>query len=120
MEFCKLVNLPYEELKEILKKSVTYPNVKYKPSPVIKQMLPEEYAIFAERLYKFPGFFVQARTLRTYPENLGALVLGDVGEVNGDILKSHPDYRKGDYIGFNGIEESDEKEMRRKRGRKYV
>ena len=120
LEFCKLVNLPYEELKEILKKSVTYPNVKYKPSPVIKQMLPEEYAIFAERLYKFPGFFVQARTLRTYPENLGALVLGDVGEVNGDILKSHPDYRKGDYIGLNGIEKSYEKELRGKRGIKYV
>ena len=118
--FCQLINLPIEELRDALKKAVTYPNVKYKPSPVVKQILPAEYAVFAEELHKFPGFFVQARTLRIYPESLGALVLGDVGEVTKEILEKNPDYRKGDYIGLNGIEKAYEAELRGKRGIRYV
>jgi penicillin-binding protein 2 len=118
--FCTLVNVSVEELRDALKKAITYPNVKYKPSPVVKQILPAEYAVFAEELHKYPGFFVQARTLRTYPENLGALVLGDVGEVTKEILERNPDYRKGDYIGLNGIEKAYERELRGKRGIRYV
>lgn len=118
--FCELLDITVIEMREALKRAVTYPNVRYKPSPVIKQLLPAEYAKFAEKLYSYPGFFVQARTLRLYPESLGALVLGDVGEVTKEILEKNPDYRRGDYIGLNGIEKSYEKELRGKRGIKYV
>lgn len=118
--FCELLDITVIEMREALKRAVTYPNVRYKPSPVIKQLLPAEYAKFAEKLYNYPGFFVQARTLRLYPESLGALVLGDVGEVTKEILEKNPDYRRGDYIGLNGIEKSYEKELRGKRGIKYV
>jgi penicillin-binding protein 2 len=118
--FCELLDITVIEMREALKRAVTYPNVRYKPSPVIKQLLPAEYAKFAEKLYSYPGFFVQARTLRLYPESLGALVLGDVGEVTKEILEKNPDYRRGDYIGLNGIEKAYEKELRGKRGIKYV
>lgn len=118
--FCQLVNLSREELRSALLKAVTYPNVKYKPSPVIKQMTPPEYANIAEKLYKYPGFFGQPRTLRVYPQKIGALLLGDVGEVNKELMEIYPDYRRGDYIGLSGIEKFYEKQLRGKRGVKYV
>lgn len=120
LAFCKLVNLSYDELKTALTKAVTYPNVKYKPSPVIKQMTPPEYANISEQLYKYPGFYGQPRTLRVYPQKIGALLLGDVGEVTKELMEIYPDYRRGDYIGLSGIEKSYEVQLRGKRGVKYV
>ncbi len=119
-KFCDITNLTLKELKAILKKAVTYPNVKYKPSPVIKQMKPEEYAPIAGELYQFKGFYAQARTLRVYPEKAGALLLGDVGEVTKALMEKYPEYKKGDYIGLSGIEKAYENELRGQRGIKYV
>jgi penicillin-binding protein 2 len=118
--FCEIVNLTTKELRAILKKAVTYPNVKYKPSPVIKQMKPEEYAPIAGELYQYKGFYAQARTLRVYPEKAGALLLGDVGEVTKSLMEKFPEYKKGDYIGLSGIEKAYENELRGQRGIKYV
>jgi penicillin-binding protein 2 len=120
LEFCRITKLSLDELRSTLKKAVTYPNVKYKPSPVIKQMKPEEYAPIAGELYRFKGFYAQPRTLRVYPEKAGALLLGDVGEVTKELLTKYPEYRKGDYIGLSGIEKSYENELRGQRGIKYV
>jgi penicillin-binding protein 2 len=118
--FCEITSLTREELRSILKKAVTYPNVRYKPSAVIKQMKPEEYAPIAGELYRFKGFYAQARTLRVYPEKAGALLLGDVGEVTKKLMEKFPEYKKGDYIGLSGIEKSYENELRGQRGIKYV
>ncbi len=118
--FCNITSLTIEELRSILKKAVTYPNVRYKPSAVIKQMKPEEYAPIAGELYRFKGFYAQARTLRVYPEKAGALLLGDVGEVTKSLMEKFPEYKKGDYIGLSGIEKSYENELRGQRGIKYV
>jgi penicillin-binding protein 2 len=120
MAFCTITSLDLEELRSILKKAVTYPNVRYKPSAVIKQMKPEEYAPIAGELYRFKGFYAQARTLRVYPEKAGALLLGDVGEVTKKLMEKFPEYKKGDYIGLSGIEKSYENELRGQRGIKYV
>jgi penicillin-binding protein 2 len=120
MAFCKITSLDLDELRSILKKAVTYPNVRYKPSAVIKQMKPEEYAPIAGELYRFKGFYAQARTLRVYPEKAGALLLGDVGEVTKKLMEKFPEYKKGDYIGLSGIEKSYENELRGQRGIKYV
>ncbi len=118
--FCKLVGLSYEELTSGLKKAVSWPNVKYKPSPIIKQMTPPEYARISEELYKYPGFFGTPRTLRIYPQSIGALLLGDVAEIDKGELEQKPDYRRGDYIGKSGIEKAYEEELRGTRGVRYV
>ncbi|MFN8698398.1 MAG: penicillin-binding transpeptidase domain-containing protein [Flavobacteriales bacterium] len=120
LAFCELVNLTPDELRSGLKKAVTYPNVRWKPSPLIKQMTPSEFAAIAERLYKYSGFYGQPRTLRIYPQQIGALLLGDVGEVSKDLIDKNPYYRRGDYIGLSGVEKAYEKELRGKRGVKYV
>ena len=118
--FCELVKLSYPELKAALKKAVTFPNVKYKPSPIIKQMTPPEFAAISEQLYKYPGFYGLPRTLRVYPQSIAALLLGDVGEVDKRDLERYVGYRQGDYIGKSGIEKEYENELRGKRGVKYV
>jgi penicillin-binding protein 2 len=118
--FCELVRLTPDELRSGLRKAVTYPNVRWKPSTLIKQMTPPEFAAISEQLYKYPGFFGQPRTLRIYPQQIGALLLGDVGEVSKGLIERNPYYRRGDYIGLSGIEKAYEKELRGKRGVKYV
>ncbi len=120
LAFCKLVSLSLEELRSGLQKAVSWPNVKYKPSPLIKQITPPEYARISEELYKYPGFFGTPRTLRIYPQSIGALLLGDVAEIDKNELEKFPDYRRGDYIGKSGIEKAYENELRGTRGVKYV
>lgn len=120
LAFCKLVNLSIQELRAGLVKAVSWPNVRYKPSPIIKQITPPEYARISEELYKYPGFFGTPRTLRIYPQSIGALLLGDVAEIDKNELEQKPDYRRGDYIGKSGIEKSYENELRGTRGVKYV
>jgi len=70
------------------------------------------YAPLSEKLYKYPGFFVQTRTLREYPSKSAAQALGFVGEVNQRIIESDSYYRSGDYIGVSGLEKTYEKELR--------
>lgn len=118
--FCKLVSLTTDELRSGLNKAVSWPNVRYKPSPLIKQITPPEYARISEELYKYPGFFGTPRTLRIYPKSIGALLLGDVAEIDKNELERFPDYRRGDYIGKSGIEKAYENELRGTRGVKYV
>jgi len=60
---------------------------KYKPSVFMKQMSSATYAVLQEKLYKFPGFFVQPRTLRKYPRPVAAHVLGYVGEVPAEFFR---------------------------------
>ncbi len=88
----------------------------YKPSVFLKQISAQTYAVLQEKMYKFPGFDVHPRTLRTYPFNLAGHLLGYVGEVDEDIIAKNPYYQLGDYIGINGLEKSYEKELRGKKG----
>jgi penicillin-binding protein 2 len=88
----------------------------YRPSLFFKQITSAQYAIFQEHMYRYPGFFVQNRTLRRYKGGIAAHVLGDVGEVDLETLKADPYYSGGDYAGKSGIEQYYEKELRGKKG----
>lgn len=88
----------------------------FRPSVFYKLMPAEEYARLQENLYKYPGFFVQSRTIRDYSWKTAAHVLGDVGEVSRKIIKQDTSYKMGDYAGMNGLEKYYEKELRGKKG----
>lgn len=77
-----------------------------------KQLSKKQTAFLQEKLFQFPGFYVQARTLRKYPYSNAAHLLGYVGEVNRDELENDTFYTSGDYIGKSGIEKSYEKYLR--------
>ncbi len=114
IEFCKMLNLPKEEFKSMFSKAYNYSP--YKASVFEKQYSKEEYSFIEEKLYKYPGFYFQSRTLRKYPYPMAAHTLGYIGEVDNSVLDSSHYYKPGDYIGISGIEKSYEEVLRGKNG----
>lgn len=93
----------------------------YKASQFEKQISSTAYAKLQEHLYKFRGFYVQNRTVRSYPDSIAAQFLGYIQEVNDrDIERSKGFYRPGDYIGASGVERAYEELLRGQRGVKNV
>ncbi|MFA6404229.1 MAG: penicillin-binding protein 2 [Salinivirgaceae bacterium] len=110
----RLLDLTKEQIIQRLKAAKSYSY--YKPSVFEKQISARNYAPLQEQLYTFKGFFVQTRTLRKYPEKIGAHVLGYIGEVDDELTKKDTYYKSGDYIGISGVEKSYEKVLRGKKG----
>ena len=82
----------------------------------ITQLDEQDFAVFREKLFRFPGFYVQRRTLRQYQYPYAAHVLGDVAEVSQGDIDEDEYYIKGDYIGKLGVERSYEKQLRGEKG----
>lgn len=118
MSLCNTIGITKEQFIKKMKAVTIYSP--YKESIFEKQLSKETYAALQEKLYKFKGFFVQARTLRKYPQEIAAHTLGYVGEVSENITHKNPYYKSGDYIGISGIEKSYEKELRGKKGLKII
>ncbi len=112
--FCKIVDIDKLELINKLKEAKKFST--YKPSIIIQLLDFKRYSLLQESLYKFQGFFTQARTIRTYDKPLAASLLGYIGEVDDKAIKENPYYRIGDYIGISGIEKSYEEVLRGKKG----
>ncbi len=113
-ELSSLVEVPQKELRDGLHKAATYSRLK--ASILVKQIPAITYARLAEKMYKYPGFYVQPRTLRFYNRHLAAHMLGYVGEVTEKTILKNPYYKMGDYIGISGIERSYEKALRGRKG----
>ena len=79
---------------------------------------PELYAQLTENLYRFPGFSLSERSIRTYPFNTAAHVLGYVAEVDINFLQKHEEegYEMGDYAGMTGLEKQYENILMGHRG----
>jgi penicillin-binding protein 2 len=90
---------------------------------VFESLLSEDkMAMLNESMYLFaPAFFLQERSMRTYPYDAAANVLGYTAEVDTNYLKRHKDegYSPGDYAGYTGIERSYEKVLMGQRGIEY-
>lgn len=111
---CNLLDITRPDLEEGIAKAKKYS--RYKPSVLIKQISPENFALLQEQLYKFKGFHSQTRTLREYTHPVAAHVLGYVGEVNANDIKRDKYYKSGDYIGQSGVERTYEKQLRGVKG----
>jgi penicillin-binding protein 2 len=118
LDFCETIGITKQQFIKKMKQVRAYSP--YKESVFEKQLSKETYAALQEKLYKFKGFFVQARTLRKYPQEIAAHTLGYVGEVSEKITQKNPYYKSGDYIGISGIEKSYEEELRGKKGLKIM
>lgn len=80
-------------------------------------LTPQMKARFEENYWRFPGFVLVDRHVRTYPFNAAAHILGYINEVDPrDIEKSGNFYRQGDYIGKSGLEATYEKVLMGQRG----
>ncbi len=89
-------------------------------SSVFEALLTEDkMALLNESMYRFaPAFFMQERSMRSYPYDAAANVLGYTSEVDTNYLRKHKDegYTPGDYAGFTGLERSYEKVLMGQRG----
>jgi penicillin-binding protein 2 len=118
VEFAQIIDVPLSVVREKIKKSKvkTKTNNIFKPSLFVNQLSVQTYAHLEEKLYKYPGFFVQIRTLRRYAKPIAAHLLGYVSEVDSNEMKKDFYYKSGDYIGKSGLEKSYENELRGKKG----
>ncbi len=115
--FCTLLNISQEEFDirmKDLKKRVGYSS--YTPQPFMTQLPPEDYGVLQEQLFRFPGVYMQMRTIRNYNYSAAALLLGSVGEVNRKMIEKDEFYVLGDYAGQNGVEQTYENVLRGKKG----
>ncbi|MFM7299892.1 MAG: penicillin-binding transpeptidase domain-containing protein, partial [Crocinitomicaceae bacterium] len=132
--FAKLIGWTVEEVrsrfKEIREGEGTYYNKhsgkrtsnyqKVRAYPFIKELTLEEISKIAPHLEKFPGFYEEVTSMRSYPFRGGANILGYLAEVNGDEIEKDEFYRPGSNIGRAGLEKYYENELRGYKGVKYV
>jgi len=114
VSFCEITGITVESFRERIRSARRYSRMV--PSVFLKQISAETYALLQEKMYRYPGFYVQTRTLRSYDRPVAAHLMGYVGEVDDNIVKSEPYYKPGDYIGVTGIEKSYEEQLRGKKG----
>ncbi len=118
LALCELLEIGKKDFLEKFTKAKKYS--RYKPSTFLKEISSVSYANIQEQLYRYPGFFVQTRTLRKYPRKSAAHILGYIGEVNQSVIEERPYYKSGDYIGKSGLEYSYEEMLRGTRGVKRI
>lgn len=82
----------------------------------MSQLSDKEFSMFQEKIYRFPGFYIQRRSIRQYQYNCAAHVLGDMAEASPADIEEDDYYQPGDYIGKLGVERSYEKVLRGEKG----
>ncbi len=120
LDFCRTLGITKEIFdKRILeikdrRKNPGYSS--YVPQLFMNQLGAREYGVLQEKLYKYPGFYIQSRTIRDYEYSNAAHVLGDVGEVDKRDILDDNYYVQGDYAGRSGVEKAYEKVLRGDKG----
>lgn len=116
--FCNLLKITKEEFIEKIAKAANYsPRI---PSTFLAQVSKDDFASLQEVLYKFKGFYIQKRSLRQYPNNSAANVLGYISEVNEAMISTNSNYHLGELIGTAGLEKSYEETLRGIKGVKFI
>ena len=122
LDFCKTLNITKENLlkriSDMKNRTINPGYSSYTPQRLISHLSIEDYGKLQEKLYRYPGFFIQKRILRRYNHEVAANVLGNIREVNTKDIKNDSDsyYQPGDYCGDLGVEKSYEKYLRGTKG----
>jgi penicillin-binding protein 2 len=87
-----------------------------RPSVLVPQLTQSEFAPLQEKLRKYPGFYIQRRTLRKYVVDHSAHALGYIREVSPETIKDDSHYQLGDLAGKSGVELQYEEELRGRKG----
>lgn len=120
LEFCKVFGITKEQFEKRMtdiKDRLKNPGYsRYTQQLFLSQLSDQEYSVFQEKIFRFPGFYVQKRSVRQYEYPYAAHVLGDVSEVSPKDIEEDDYYQAGDYIGKLGVEKYYEKELRGQKG----
>lgn len=124
LDLCSTLRISKEELRGYFedmrnpRKNPGYSS--YTQQVLITHISAEDYGRLQEKLYRFPGFFIQKRILREYAYEVGANFLGNIREVNRRDIENDDYYRPGDYTGDLGIEKSYEYFLRGVKGQEIL
>jgi len=120
LDFCTALGITKEEFERrmttIKDRSKNPGYSRFTEQLFMSQLSDRDFSVFQEKMYRFPGFYIQKRSVRQYTYSMGAHVLGDVAEVSPGDIEEDDYYQPGDYIGKLGIERSYEKELRGQKG----
>ena len=105
IDFCRTLNITPEQLrKRFMDMRATAGYSSYTPQKLITHLSAQDYGRLQEKLYRYPGFFIQKRILRQYNHSAAANVLGNIREVSQKDIERDPYYKRGDYCGDLGVE----------------
>ena len=120
LDFCRTLNITPEQLDkrfaDMRDKRLNPGYSTYTPQRLLSQLSAQDYGRLQEKLYRFPGFFIQKRILRQYKHPTAANVLGNIREVSQADIERDDYYAAGDYTGDLGIEKSYEQYLRGVKG----
>lgn len=120
VDFCNTIHITPEQLRrrfeDMRDKRLNPGYSTYTPQRLITQLSTQDYGRLQEKLYRFPGFFIQKRILRQYNYAAAANVLGNLREVSRADIEADPYYMAGDYTGDLGVERSYEQYLRGVKG----
>ena len=114
---CKALGITRDyfiERMEKIKRSPGYSS--FTQQLFMNQLSDKDFSLFQEKIYRFPGFYIQRRSIRQYQYPYAAHVLGDMAEVSPADIEDDDYYQPGDYIGKLGVERSYEKQLRGEKG----
>ncbi len=115
-DFCNALNITREQLDKRLvdmrDKRLNPGYSSYTPQKLISQLSAQDYGRLQEKLYRFPGFFIQKRILRQYAHASAPNVVGNIREASAADIQNDEYYAPGDYTGDLGVEKSYERDLR--------
>lgn len=116
LDFCETIHITPEQLRkrfeDMRNRNLNPGYSAFTPQRLITQLSSQDYGRLQEKLYRFPGFFIQKRILRQYNYATAANVLGNLREVSAKDIENDPYYSPGDYTGDLGVERSYETHLR--------
>ena len=120
LELCEALGITREEfdhrMATIQDRSKNPGYSRFTQQLFMSQLSDKDFSVFQEKLFRFPGFYVQRRSIRQYQYPYAAHVLGDVAEVSPADIEQDDYYQPGDYIGKLGVERSYERQLRGEKG----
>ncbi len=120
LDFCNTLGIAQElfekRMADIKNRKLNPGYSSYVPQLFMNHLSAEDYGLLSEKLYKYPGFYIQNRTIREYEYPVAAHVLGNIGEVNRKDIENDKYYVQGDYSGRSGLERSYETYLRGEKG----
>lgn len=120
LEFCNALGITKEffiqRMNDIKDRNKNPGYSRFTQQLFLPQLSDQEFSRFREKMFRFPGFYVQKRSIRQYQYPNAAHVLGDVSEVSQANIDEDGYYQSGDYIGKQGVEKSYEEKLRGEKG----
>lgn len=116
-EFCNALNISKEffiKRMDAIKAAPGYS--RFTQQLFMSQLSDKDFSIFQEKMFKFPGFYIQKRSIRQYQYPFAAHILGDMAEVSPADIEEDDYYQPGDFIGKLGVERKYEKVLRGEKG----